>query len=141
MKEMSPAERRAFLLHGTRTAKLATVRQDGRPHVAPVWFVLDGDDIVVNTWHTSVKGLALRRDPRVALVVDDEDPPFSFVLVEGVAAVSEDIRGRRAWARRIAARYVAPEDVDSYSERNAAEGELVVRVAPQRWIARAAMAE
>jgi general stress protein 26 len=41
-----------------------------------------------NTWHTSVKGLALQRDPRVALVVDDEDRPFSFVLVEGVATVS-----------------------------------------------------
>ena len=138
---MSPAERRAFLLHGTRTAKLATVRRDGRPHVAPVCFVLDGDDIVFNTWHISVKGLALRRDPRVALVVDDEDHPFSFVLVEGVATVSEDIRGLQAWARRIATRYQAPEDVDRYTERNAVEGELVVRVRPQRWIARAAMAE
>src|SRR3981081_4106379 len=80
VKEMSPAERRAFLLHGTRTAKLATVRRDGRPQVAPVWFVLAGADTVFNTWHTSVKGLALRRDPRVALLADDEDPPFSFVL-------------------------------------------------------------
>jgi hypothetical protein len=138
---MSPAERRAFLLHGTQTAKLATVRRDGRPHVAPVCFVLDGDDIVFNTWHASVKGLALQRDPRVALVVDDEDRPFSFVLVEGVATVSDDIRSLQAWARRIATRYQAPEDVDRYTERNAIEGELVVRVRPQRWIARAAMAE
>jgi PPOX class probable F420-dependent enzyme len=138
---MSAAERRAFLLHGTRTAKLATVRRDGRPHVAPVCFVLDGDDIVFMTWHSSVKGLALRRDPRVALVVDDEDPPFSFVLVEGVVTLSEDIRSLQAWARRIATRYQAPEDVDRYTERNAVEGELVVRVRPQRWIARAAMAE
>jgi len=138
---MTPTERRAFLLRGTRTAKLATVRPDGRPHVAPIWFVLDSADIVFMTWHASVKGQALLRDPRVALVVDDDDPPFSFVLVDGIATVSHDDRDRRHWARRIAGRYVAPNDVDSYGERNAAEGELVVRVKPQRWVARAAMAE
>ena len=40
---------RAFVAHGTRTGKLATVRRDGRPHVVPVWFVLDGDDLVFTT--------------------------------------------------------------------------------------------
>lgn len=141
MKVMSPEERRAFLLHGTRTAKLATVRRDGRPHVVPVCFVLDGDDIIFNTWHTSVKGLAMRRDPRVALVVDDDGPPFSFVLVEGVATLTGDMPGLQAWARRIATRYQAPEEVDRYTARNAVEGELVVRVRPQHWIAHAGMAD
>ena len=44
MKPMGPEEWRTFLLEGQRTAKLATVRADGRPHVAPVWFVLDEDE-------------------------------------------------------------------------------------------------
>ena len=43
MHEMSDEERRAFLLEGTRTGKLATIRRDGRPHVVPIWFLLDGD--------------------------------------------------------------------------------------------------
>jgi nitroimidazol reductase NimA-like FMN-containing flavoprotein (pyridoxamine 5'-phosphate oxidase superfamily) len=69
MQEMTPAERRAFLAHGTRTGKLATSRRDGQPHAAPVWFVLDGDDLIFMTRHASVKGKAIQRDARVALVV------------------------------------------------------------------------
>ena len=49
---MTDEEWRAFVLEGTRTAKVATVRPDGRPHVAPVWFVLDGDDVVFTTGAT-----------------------------------------------------------------------------------------
>jgi len=141
MKEMTPAERRAFLAHGTRTGKLATSRHDGQPHAAPVWFVLDGDDLIFMTWHTSVKGKAIQRDARVALVVDDETFPYSFVLVEGTATVTRDPRSRCLWARRIASRYVPADRVDAYTERNAAEGELVVRINGQHWVARSSMAE
>ena len=141
MKEMTPSERRAFLAHGTRTGELATSRQDGQPHAAPVWFVLDGDDLIFMTWHTSVKGKAIERDARVALVVDDETFPYSFVLVEGTATVARDPRSRRLWARRIARRYVPADRIDAYTERNAAEGELVVHISVQRWVARSSMAE
>ncbi len=85
MEKMTDEERREFLRAGTRTAKLATVRADGRPHVAPVWFVLDGDDLVFTTMATAVKSRNLRRSPRVMLSVDEEAPPFAFVLIEGVA--------------------------------------------------------
>ena len=41
---------RDFLLsRPAHTAKVATVRADGRPHVAPVWFDLDGDDVMFTT--------------------------------------------------------------------------------------------
>jgi len=59
---MSPDERHAFLDHGTRTGKLATARADGAPHVAPIWFVRDGDDLVFTTGGGTVKGKALARD-------------------------------------------------------------------------------
>ncbi len=138
---MGPDERRAFLVHGTRTAKLATVRPDGRPHAAPVWFVLDGDDLIFTTWSTSIKGKAIQRDPRVALVIDDETHPYAFVLVEGTVTVTGDATSRRRWARQIASRYVRPGQVDQYAKRNAVEGELVVRVKGSHWVARASMAE
>ena len=141
MKEMTPAERRAFLARGTRTGTLATIRRDGQPHAAPVWFVLDGDDLIFMTSHTSVKGKAVQRDARVALVVDDETFPYSFVLVEGTATVTRDPQTRRLWARRIASRYVPADWVDAYTERNAVEGELVVRISGRRWVARSSMAE
>ncbi|MFF1870378.1 PPOX class F420-dependent oxidoreductase [Kitasatospora herbaricolor] len=125
---MTEPEWRAFLEAGTRTAKLASTRADGRPHVAPVWFLLDGDDIVLNTGSGTVKGRTLARDGRVMLCVDDDRPPFSFVLVQGTATLSEDLPEVRAWATRIAARYMGEDLAEQYGARNGVPGELLVRV-------------
>jgi hypothetical protein len=76
MRNLTTAEALAFLTARPRSAKLATVRADGRPHVAPVWFALDGEVIVFTTWRTTVKAANLRRDPRVALCIDDDAPPL-----------------------------------------------------------------
>ncbi len=121
-------EQKAFLLHGTRTGKLATVRKDGRPHVAPIWFVLDGDTLIFNTGEDTVKGTGVRRDPRIALCVDDETPPFSFLIVEGTADVIDDLDALKLWATRIAARYMGNELAEQYGARNGVPGELLVRV-------------
>jgi PPOX class probable F420-dependent enzyme len=130
-RRMSVEERNAFLSHGTRTGKLATVRPDGRPHVQPIWFVLDDDgSLVFTTGATTVKGSNLRRDPRASLVVDDETPPFAYVRVDGEAEISEDLDELLAWATRIAGRYMGPELAESYGRRNAVPGELLVRLRP-----------
>lgn len=121
-------EQKAFLLHGTRTGKLATVRKDGRPHVAPIWFVLDGDTLIFNTGEDTVKGASIRRDPRIALCVDDETPPFSFLIVEGAAELIDDLDALKMWATRIAARYMGSELAEQYGVRNGVPGELLVRV-------------
>ena len=129
MKPMTRDESRAFLLDGTRTAKLATVRADGRPHVAPVWFVLDGDEFVFTTGKDSVKGKNILRDPRVMICVDDEQPPFAFVLIEGSAVVSELSPAELLpWCTQIAKRYMGAEQAEAFGKRNAVEGELLVRV-------------
>src|SRR5215210_3868889 len=118
MQKMTPEEYRTFLLERPRTAKLATVRADGRPHVAPIWFDLDGEALVFTTWHATVKAANLRRDPRVCLCVDDEAPPFAFVIVEGVARLSEDPAELLAWATRIAGRYMGQGQAGAYGRRN-----------------------
>ena len=125
---MTDSEWRAFVSAGTRTGKLATTRADGRPHVAPIWFVLDGDDLVLNTGRDTVKGRNLTRDGRVSLCVDDEEPPFSFAVLEGRARISEDLEEMRTWATRIAARYMGETRAKEYGARNAVPGELLVRV-------------
>src|SRR5437899_12819177 len=100
MHIMSEEEWRAFLTAApARTGKLATTRADGRPHVAPIWFDLDDDGTVVfTTGAESLKGKAIRRDPNVSLCVDDEIPPFSFVIIEGRAEVSRDLAALLEWA-------------------------------------------
>jgi PPOX class probable F420-dependent enzyme len=140
-KKMTDDERRQFLSEGTRTGKLATVRPDGRPHVAPIWFVLDGDDLIFTTGADSVKGQAIVRDPRVALTVDREEPLYDFVVVEGTATVSEDLDDLLTWATRIAARYMGDDKADAYGKRNAVPGELLVRISPTRMIAQKDIAE
>ncbi|NJP46765.1 PPOX class F420-dependent oxidoreductase [Actinacidiphila epipremni] len=140
MPQMTEAEWREFLAYGTRTAKLATTRADGSPHLAPVWFLLDGDDLVFNTGRETVKGRTLLRDPRVAICVDDERPPFSFVLVQGRASLSEDPADLRSWAGRIAARYMGEDRAEEFAARNGVPGELLVRVRIEKVVALSSLA-
>jgi PPOX class probable F420-dependent enzyme len=132
---MSAAEARSFLGHGTRTGKLAVTRQDGRPHVTPIWFVLDRDDVVFMTHETSGKGRAVRRDGRVAMVVDEETPPYAFVLVEGKVSISEDLDELKHWGAVIGGRYMGADRADEYGLRNGIPGELLVRIRPTRIVA------
>ncbi|ANP53334.1 PPOX class probable F420-dependent enzyme [Streptomyces griseochromogenes] len=138
---MTDAEWRSFVSEGTRTAKIATTRADGRPHVAPVWFLLDGDDLVFNTGKNTVKGRTLIRDGRLALCVDDDQPPFSFVVIDGRAQVSEDLPQVRAWATRIAARYVGEDRAAEYAVRNSVPGILLVRVSIDKVLAVSGVAD
>lgn len=138
---MTDATWRAFLSEGTRTAKIATTRADGRPHVAPVWFLLDGDNLVFNTHKNTIKGRTLIRDGRVAVCVDDDRPPFSFVVIDGRAQVSEDVPQVRDWAARIAARYVGEDRAPEYGARNSVPGILLVRVSIDKVVALSGVAD
>jgi PPOX class probable F420-dependent enzyme len=87
-RQMTNDEYRSFMLDRARTAVLATVRADGRPHAAPIWFDLDDDTLVFTTGESTMKGRNMRRDARVSLCIDEEEPPFHFVLIEGSADLS-----------------------------------------------------
>lgn len=135
MRTMTNEEAFAFLSVGTRTGKLATVRADGRPHVTPIWFVVDGDDLVFNTWHTSAKAKHLARDPRASLVVDLEEAPYGYVLVEGSVTITDDLDEIVRFATRIGARYMGEDRAEEFGARNGVEGELLVRLHMDRLIA------
>lgn len=128
MRRMTDDEIRGFLSEGTRTGKLATVRVDGRPHVAPVWFVLDGDEVVFTTGGGTIKGANLDREGRAALAVDLEEPPYAFVTVEGAVSISEDPGEMLFFATRIGGRYMGVDRAEEYGRRNAVEGEWLVRL-------------
>ncbi|MCC9684802.1 MULTISPECIES: PPOX class F420-dependent oxidoreductase [Streptomyces] len=140
-QKMTEEEWRAFVSHGTRTGKLATVRADGRPHLAPVWFVLDGGDVVFNTGAATVKGRNLARDGRIALCVDDDRPPFAYVILEGRARLSEDVEELRHWAARIGARYMGEDRAEEFGARNGVPGELLVRVSVDKVLAEKGVAD
>jgi PPOX class probable F420-dependent enzyme len=122
----------AFLSEGTRTGLLGYLASDGRPLVAPVWFVVDNGELAFNTGKDTAKGRALARDPRVVMCVDDSRPPYSFVQVQGIAAVGEDPQDVLDIATRTGGRYMGAERAEEYGRRNAVPGELVVRIKPTK---------
>lgn len=135
MAQMTEAEWKAFIRGGTLTAKAATTRADGRPHVTPIWFVLDGDELVFTTGGESIKARPLRRDPRIALCIDDQTPPYTFVIVEGTASISEEPAELLRMATAIGGRYMGQDRAEEFGKRNGVPGEVLVRVRVTKVIA------
>lgn len=124
-----------------RTAKLAIVRADGSPLVAPIWTDRDSDQIVFMTSADTIKGKSILRDGRVSLCWDDDRPPFHFVTVSGTTTTSTDPDELLAWGTRIAGRYMGADLADAYGRRNAVAPEMVVRVTPTAVVAKTAVAD
>lgn len=137
MREMSHSEAFEFLTAGTRTGKLATVRPDGRPHVVPIWFVVDDQDLVFNTGHNSVKARNMAADSLAAVAVDDQEPLYAHVIIEGNVEISDDLAEVRRYATLIGGRYMGADRAEEYGARNGVEGELVVRLKVSKLIAQA----
>lgn len=137
MRVMDEQEWRAFVSAKTRTGKVALTRRDGQPFVVPVWFVLDGEDLVFTTGADSLKARALARDRRVALCVDLEEPPYDYVSFQGRATTTDDLTEVRRVATLVAARYMGAERAEEFGARNAVPGEIAVRVHPDRVTAQA----
>jgi PPOX class probable F420-dependent enzyme len=147
MTSMSEKEIKRFLMQGTFTGKLATIKTDGSSHIVPVWFVLESsdkngsddreeDEIIFTTSGSSVKAKNIERDKRVSICVDDQTPPFSFVIVYGTAKIYHYRQNELfRFATKIARRYMGKEDAENYGRRNSTEGEVLVRIKSKRIIA------
>jgi len=77
----SPQERELF--DGRNLAHLATVCMDGGPSVSPVWVMLEGERIVVNSAEGRLKVSNMRRDPRVGISIHDQGNLYRMVSVRG----------------------------------------------------------
>jgi PPOX class probable F420-dependent enzyme len=131
MARMTDDEAYAFVASAPRTGKLATVRADGTPHVAPVWVAVDGRALVFNTNESTIKGRTLRRDPRAAICFDDERPPFAYATFTGTVEIVEDLDEVRRWAAVIGGRYMGEDRAEEFGARNGVPGELLVRLLPR----------
>ena len=114
---------------------VAFTAADGRPLAAPVWFVVEGGQILFTTHEDSAKGRALARDPRVAVCVDMQAPPYAFVQVQGQAELSGDLAELVRVATEVGGRYMGADRAAEFGERNGVPGELVVRVTPTKVLA------
>jgi PPOX class probable F420-dependent enzyme len=121
---LSDRDRR--IMEGPNFASVATVMPDGSPHVSTIWIDLDGDDVVFNTSEGRVKTANLRRDPRVAISVFDQNDPYEQVVVHGtVVDLTHD--GAREHIDRLAKKYLG---LDEYPWLEPGEQRVIVRVRP-----------
>lgn len=128
--KMTSDEILAYIDEKPRTAHIATVRKDGRPHVSVIWIIRDGDEIVFTTWHTSVKGRTLARTGQAALSIDDFMSDASYVAIEGMVTIDPDPEASRYWAGRIGGRYMGEDRAEEFGKRNGVPGEVVCRLRP-----------
>jgi PPOX class probable F420-dependent enzyme len=117
MPALTTAEREAFLAQPGILVRIATLRETGAPMVTPAWFLRQGDDILITPRKESAWLANVRRDPRVALTIDEEAHPYRKLTVEGTVRIAFDIGRDDEWRdtyRQIARRYVPPEAAERY---------------------------
>src|SRR5947199_9414459 len=97
--EINPAQRK--FLEERRFAVVGTTNPDGSPHLAVMWYLLDGDDIIVNSAQRRIKDGNLAREPRMSLVVEDE---YRWIRIDGRARIEHDQKITHEDIRRLASR-------------------------------------
>lgn len=117
-----------YLLEGQHFASVATLNADGSPQVTPVWVGHDGDTIEINTARGRIKDRNLRRDPRVALSIQDADNPYRALVIQGrVTGITEE--GADEHINELSKRYTG-EDV--YPFRQPGEVRVKIRIDPEK---------
>jgi nitroimidazol reductase NimA-like FMN-containing flavoprotein (pyridoxamine 5'-phosphate oxidase superfamily) len=117
MPKLTLDEREEFLNTRGVLMRVAVVRADGSPLVTPIWFIYEQQSIYFTPRAKSEWFDCLRRDPRVALCIDEEALPYRKLLAEGEADLVYDVGEDDAWRdqyRRIAKRYVDEEGAEAY---------------------------
>ncbi len=117
MPVLSNSERDRFLDEPGVLMRVAVVREDGAPLVTPIWFIHENDAIYFTPREKSEWFSCLRRDPRIALCIDEQPLPYRKVLIEGVAELSYDVGMDADWRDlylRIASRYVPAAAAEAY---------------------------
>jgi PPOX class probable F420-dependent enzyme len=117
MPKLSDQEIAAFLGEPGHLVRIATIDDDGWPRVVPTWFIFDDGQIWFTPRQESVFLANLRREPRVALSIDEEPLPYRKVTVQGTARLVHDLGEDDVWRdryRAIAGRYIPPDAVEAY---------------------------
>ncbi len=86
---MTPEEHKAFLSEH-RLAIVGAERQDAPPQLSPVYYVMDGDDLLISTTATRAKAKVIRRNARVSVCVLGEQMPFPYLTVYGRGRIETD---------------------------------------------------
>jgi PPOX class probable F420-dependent enzyme len=128
--DMTTAEREEFLadLH----VGILSIEREGKgPLALPIWYQYEDGDVIISMTGTSVKAILLRRHGRASLTVQNETPPYQYVMVEGPVTVAHEDRD----ILPIATRYLGEEFGAWYAENNpTTDDSVIARLRPERWL-------
>jgi PPOX class probable F420-dependent enzyme len=96
-------------LNEKRYATLATIGADGAPQQTVMWYVLDGDTVLMNTARGRVKDKNLLADPRASICIEDA---YRFVTISGTIAMNDDQAVAQPDIKRLATRYEGAETAE-----------------------------
>ena len=133
---MSPREIEDFLSEGN-IARIATVKPDNSPHVTPVWYLWENNQLLMTIQKDSVKESNIRQNNKVAVTIDTDRAPNKGVIIEGTAKIEKPTKEiERRIDRRMAARYVKTEYLDEYIEWDNAQGTqyIYIKIRPEKII-------
>jgi PPOX class probable F420-dependent enzyme len=128
------AEEVAAYLASARTAVLVTIGPDGAPDPVGMWFVMDGDDLVMRTYAKSQKVRNLERNPRGSVLVEDGESYETLrgVQLTGRVSLSRDVDRVLDVVAGLAAKYEGVDDLDREPLRGYAAKQSVLRLHPER---------
>ncbi|MFE2944677.1 PPOX class F420-dependent oxidoreductase [Streptomyces sp. NPDC059255] len=113
---------------------IATIQPDGSPQVSPVWVKRDGDDVLISTTVDRQKERNLRRDPRVTVVVQPADAPYTYAEIRGAATLTTE--GGQELINELSLKYTGKPYAD-FNPDSANDAErVVVRITPRKVVGR-----
>ncbi len=117
------------LLGRMRNAILATTGPHGSPHLAPVWYLWDGEAVRISTVRTTQKVADILRDPRVALCVDDQ-VAGDYLTIYGMAALVDGQEvADLSWP--LLSRYFHPDEASARWDRlDASHSRVMIFITP-----------
>lgn len=128
---VGPGDNGSSILGISRRAQTARTRCPGLCYTPPPLATPGhGNDIVFVTSSGSVKARNLRRNPLASFTVDDPNPPYTFVNVEGPVTISDDTDLVRHWAEKFAARYMGAEFAKGFVQMEGFPDDRVYRLTP-----------
>ena len=118
-------EQRKFAAE-VNVAVLATVDGKGRPHATPIWYMLDGDEIVLSVGRGGQKHRNVERNAEVTLVIDSRKVPYFALMVAGQVEIEPSLNDEQRLA--LATRYLGEEVGKRYVEMTAGSDSVSLRL-------------
>ncbi len=121
-------DKQAQLFLDKNLGAVATIREDGTPHVTPVWVDYDGERVLFNTATGRAKWRHMRRDPRVTIEVYSQENPYEYVTVSGTVELEESEEANRH-IDKLSEKYTGN---PKFQNHQPGERRVIVRITPER---------